>query len=690
MGALGPILVQPAVLFGFIGFLFIWAIVSGIFAHRGVTRLKRALRQARDCLNSIVDAVAFAASYETTTRSLIEIDFIGPRWRDFRTTLLIPDGPNRIVRASEPAEHWFSQGALTDAAVNQRYHNALPGLLVGAGLLFTFLGLAAALGSAGGIVAEGISQAERNNALKTLLDTASFKFLTSLAGLFLSIAYTIFWKTRCQHQIGRALDVFIILLEERIPLRTATAAQDETIGLLQRQLTQMETFSNDLAISIGSALDGALDQRLGDHIGPLVRAVEQLRDSLATQNQDAVAGMLDEFLKKLDSNSGDGIRQAADSLATLGKDLGGLKDTLNLASQKMTEAADRMSERMGQGAEQALSRITAQFETMIESLRSLSEASRRAGADALTQLGDRIGAAAAGFESSAKRVADALAQSATDTGSALGKGAEEAVGRIAAATEGMRTELQSMLVEFRATLGAAGTALRDGGSEGAAALTGSLGTAGQDLAQAVARAAGLLESAGQSASTALQHGGESAGNRLDQAAGEIGLRATTLAGELATLAASLTALPNRIVELEQAAGKATPGFTAGAADLRAAAEAMGGAVQPLREISQTIAATVGQVGAASQRLEAVHAGSQNLAQAMTGAAQRFEGVDRELAQVLQRLQDGLQGFAQQVSKLVSETNRDMAKAATQLQSSITQLEEALEDHRPRPVQGRRV
>jgi hypothetical protein len=73
--------------------------------------------------------------------------------------------------------------------VDLRYHAALPNLLVGAGLLFTFLGLAAALSIAGGVVS-GTSN-ERNEALRMLLEAASFKFLTSLTGLALSLAYAL-------------------------------------------------------------------------------------------------------------------------------------------------------------------------------------------------------------------------------------------------------------------------------------------------------------------------------------------------------------------------------------------------------------------------------------------------------------------------------------------------------------------
>src|SRR6185437_13398434 len=97
---------------------------------------------------------------------------------------------------------------------------------------------------------------------------------------------------------------------------------------------------------------------------------------------------------------------------------------------------------------------------MIEELRSLAESSRETGDQAFTALAERIGAAASGFEASAGRVADALARSAESTGTTFGQGAQDAVQRIAAATEGMRTELQAMLAEFHTTLGSTGDVLR--------------------------------------------------------------------------------------------------------------------------------------------------------------------------------------------------------------------------------------
>lgn len=755
MDYVGSIIVHPVTIWAVVVSLFLWAFYSAAGAKVKVNRLRKCLQEARSRINQAVDAEQFQRDFESISSDLLKVRFVGPRWREFRETLIIPTAPGRPIRSTADPEQWFNLSLCADANIDQRYHAALPNLLVGAGLLFTFFGLAVALKMAGGIVAEGISQTQRNVALQGLLDTASFKFVTSLAGLFLSISYAIFWRRFCLRPTELALSVFLVDLGIRAPLRTPTAAQEEANEIAERQLTQFATFSNDLAVSIGSAMDGALDQRLGDHIGPLTRAMEQLAAGMASQNQDAVGQMLDAFLQKLHGGAGDRMQEVAERLATLGDSLHGLRAGLQDTATRMADSAELMARRMGEGAEEALSRITnqmgglvdslrqvaeqtrsagadagrdmatrieqaasgfeaaarnvaetlatvtqelqrrmteeattgsarlsGQFEQMIVELRTLAESSRQTGDQAFSALAERIGAAAAGFEVSAGRVAEALAQSAASTGATFGQGAEDAVQRIAAATEGMRSELQSMLAEFRTTLGGASDALRQGGAEGAAALTNSLGGAGQDLAQSVAGVASVLREAGDATSAALQRGGESAGTRLDQAAGDIGARAAALAREVVVLTEAANGLPGRINELQRAIEGATPPLTSSAGDLRAAGEAARASVQPLREVSLAVTGAIEQVNGAAQRLQSTEAGMKLLADGLTSAAQRFDGLDRELARVIERLQNGLQNFARQVGDFVSGTDQNMAKAATQLHAAIKQLEDTLDDYRP--------
>ena len=125
----------------------------------------------------------------------------------------------RPLRRPEFFHSRFDLGSIyRRAGSDLRYHAALPGLLVGAGLLFTFLGLAVGLSAASDVVAEGVDQLRRNAALRDLLGAASVKFVTSLVGLFLSIMYALFRKSQLR-AAERAQATLLDALGERLPLR---------------------------------------------------------------------------------------------------------------------------------------------------------------------------------------------------------------------------------------------------------------------------------------------------------------------------------------------------------------------------------------------------------------------------------------------------------------------------------------
>jgi len=220
------------------------------------------------------------------------------------------------------------------------------------------LRLAAALSAAGAVV-EGEPTA-RTNALKALLDAASFKFITSLFGLFLSIAYALYRKSILRG-IETSLDEFVAALETRVPIITPASLQLKGNEILERQASHLETFSTDLALGIGSALDRVFDQRLGEHIAPLTEAMEKLASRTTDDNQAAMQSMLESFLQRLQGGAGDNLNEVAQTLGNLGTRLDAMQAGLGEASSRMVQSAEAMATRMGEGAEAALGRITDQL-----------------------------------------------------------------------------------------------------------------------------------------------------------------------------------------------------------------------------------------------------------------------------------------------------------------------------------------
>lgn len=752
--AVAPIISNPYTIGLVILLLVFWATTSIISLDNGTKRLIRSLLAANDELAKSADALSFAERYEEVNASLGRDPILRGAWREYRESLLLPRTAGRPVRSTTRPAAWFNLDLLRGPAIETdlRYHAAMPNLLVGAGLLFTFLGLAVALGSAGEVVTG--TAAERNGALRQMLDTASFKFITSLMGMLLSIVYALIRKHRLK-QVERALDGFHTALEERIPLMTPAALQQETNELLARQSDYFESFTNDLAVSLGSAMDRAFDARLGEHIGPLADSMSRLADGMVSRNEDAMRSMLDAFLEKLQGGTGDRMQGVAETLSGLGARLEGLQQGLGDAAVRMAQSADAMAARMGEGAEAALSRITDQMGGLTETLRTVAEQSRTAGAEAGQHMASRIEAAATGFEEAARGVATTLAQAAaametamgrqaeesgvrlsasveamvaelralaegsrnarseafsqlaarvTETtaslersvermsagleraasegGSALGQGAEQAVNRIADATEGMRTALQAMMVELRTALGQAGDALRESGTAGAATLRTALGEAGDGVATALNGAADRLGRAGNEAADALRKGGEAAGGSLRDAGGLVGERAGGLAGQIAALGQAATTLASRSTEFEHAAARAAEPLFKAADTINAASQSARTVMEPLAKASLEISRAVEQVSGTATGFTTVLDAAQKLTASLDGAAQRFEGVDRELAKTLDTLQAGLRDFTREIAGFVSQTDQNLAKAATQLGSLVQNLEATLEDFVP--------
>src|SRR5207245_166963 len=104
-------------------------------------------RRACAIIGAPDDRRAFTANFEATAQQLAALPFLGGSWSAYYETLIVlgDDAPFRPVRSTLQPDRVFDLGLLRAAGLRPRYHAAMPGMLVGAGLLFTFFGLAVAL-----------------------------------------------------------------------------------------------------------------------------------------------------------------------------------------------------------------------------------------------------------------------------------------------------------------------------------------------------------------------------------------------------------------------------------------------------------------------------------------------------------------------------------------------------------------
>jgi len=584
--------------------LIIWAVIAGRRLSDGVGRFSRAFLSALAQLKQTPAAAhAFASSYEKIKTDIGEDPIIGPVWRDWDATLITPTAPNLPVRSTVRPAEYLSIELLDNCGVNPRLHAAMPNLLVGVGLMLTFLGLALALSAAGGIV--GADKAMREIGLRDLLGTASAKFTFSLIGLLCSILYTL-WRHSLMKKAEQALTAFLAALEERIPLVTAAALQAEANVLLRESADAQQMFSNQLAVSIAGKLDEALDNRLGEHIGPLRTAIETLAAGINTQSQDTMKAMLESFLEQLRGGSGQAMQTVAETLKDLAGSMQEVRAGLADAAGRMAKAADDIANQMSRQADETMARMTQQMEGLVAELRSLAEQSRDSGTEAITQVAKQIAAASEGFTRASADIAKGLDNAMGEMARRMGSEAETAAKTMAAeltkATDALRalsedsrktgdTALQTLAqrladaaTAFEASSAKVADVLQGGAGEAASRLTqameemkeqfgrladelgGSMRAAGEAVAgssrsgaetlnEAVATAAGALREGGKEAGAFLRQGGAesaeglvSAARALADTARENAERIVVLQREAAALSASLIAMREAAVD----------------------------------------------------------------------------------------------------------------------------------------------
>jgi hypothetical protein len=214
---------------------------------------------------------------------------IGQAWRAFVRTLVPVPGQDGVLGATRRAREDLNEGILTSAGVNLRFYTAVPNYLVGLGLLFTFMGLVAALYFASaGVAAPSIQEAQA--ALRELLAAATFKFVTSIAGLGASIVYSSREKTQL-YRLGQRLDALCTALEQRLVPVTPEYLGTVQLAEMRSQSMLLRRLGRHLHVTIPDTVEERLASELLDAIAPMREGFARAAERIGRMD-DALAARL--------------------------------------------------------------------------------------------------------------------------------------------------------------------------------------------------------------------------------------------------------------------------------------------------------------------------------------------------------------------------------------------------------------
>jgi len=234
------------------GIFLFFIICLGIFLWKTILRAR--------LIKILVDQVnrhAHPAKPEILPRLKTEFDCnseLSEVWQEFQNSLVTrqpKENQEKIVYKTDEASFFFSEGRLLGQYMNLRFWNSVPALLVGLGILGTFVGLVAGLIPFSGVSFEETD--EIRSAIEGLLSGVSTAFITSVWGMLFSLLFNwiekscIGWVSRRIAVLQRGLDqLFTLTTQEEIAFRQ----EDE----LAQQTQALKAFSTDLANEIKSAM----------------------------------------------------------------------------------------------------------------------------------------------------------------------------------------------------------------------------------------------------------------------------------------------------------------------------------------------------------------------------------------------------------------------------------------------------
>ena len=366
-------------------------------------RLRNANKQLKD-VNGARDFVDAFESYNSHVEKAL-----GLPWTEFVETLILPEPESDDpIRNTGEVSRYLNDATIIFPKISTGFYQAVPNLLTGMGILGTFFGLAAGVGSASSGLASS-NPGEITSSLQQLLGGASLAFWTSIVGIVCSILFVVVERIATR-RLHIALDDWVGAIESRLERVTPEGVALQQLEQARRATTQLERFNSELIFSLEKALDEKIAGRLSPQLEQLLEAVEGLRADRSTDSGRMINDALDRFTAAMQDRAGSQFEEMASIVGDLNRTLQetvsglarsqqdvrtALNSVLSAVSTSMDEGATAMNETLQKSLSDITSAVAAASEHMAERLTTSS-------ATAAAEMSDTVGSVARYLQSAAE------------------------------------------------------------------------------------------------------------------------------------------------------------------------------------------------------------------------------------------------------------------------------------------------
>ena len=346
--------------------------------------LYRRLRNAQRELTDVNGALDFVDAFERYNSHVEKA--LGLPWTEFVETLLLPEPESGDpIRNTGDVSRYLNDATIIFPNISTGFYQAVPNLLTGMGILGTFVGLAAGVGSASSGLASS-NPGEITSALQQLLGGASLAFWTSIVGIVCSILFVV-GERSVTRRLHIALVDWVGALESRLERVTPEGVALQQLEQARRTTTQLERFNSELIFSLEKALDEKIAGRLSPQLDQLVEAVERLRADRSTDSGQMINDALERFTAAMQDRAGSQFDEMASIVADLNRTLQdsaagmaksqqevrtALDSVLTTVRTSMDEGANAMNKTLNESLGGITSAVTAASEQMAERMTTSS------------------------------------------------------------------------------------------------------------------------------------------------------------------------------------------------------------------------------------------------------------------------------------------------------------------------------
>nr|WP_294529494.1 hypothetical protein [uncultured Rhodopila sp.] len=572
---------------------------------------------------------------------------------------------------------WFALERLPGRGY-EKWATTMAGVSLTVGLLFTFVGLSAALFQVGGA---GADTNQLRLAIAEILQISSAKFITSMAGIVAFIAWTLVARAHASSQ-AKAVQAFAAGVQQLTAYTTPEALLLEQVEQSREQNERLKHLADEMAVAfdrtVGQRLDAlpaavgaALQPAIEKSVQPLIDAVEGMGTTIGSGNHTALENMITGLVSGVHDATGremallvEAMREAAAELRTAKSGIGAtgaeFGDLLARAAAGMEAASIRMAE--------AMERRAGEIEGRIQRIDKTLEV----GASRFDSMGTAM----------SHQMADGLAKAMEVIAAAAREGATTAREQAQAGLAPVLAELNGLISRIRASAEDSRGALVAGGSAAAHEIGAAMTNVSAKLTEASTEASGAVAQSFRVATLAMTKAVEDA---------VAGYQAATN-----SLAARLAVVEDGFRSLEQMVRTNVGQLEAAGGALSGAGQTFRTASDHLQRTAAPIASTVTSIESAANGLQealrlvtdtnsviretaaAMAASSEATLNAFRGYEQRFAGVDDSLAATFGHMRDGVVQLGDQVKEVNRQYQEVLARAVDHLRIGVEDLSEALE------------